>query len=283
MTRTTANNTQYTRFYSPEEYLAYLSTLNGAYTNTYNSSFFGGSWDSALSTLKTGTTKYVPDAQAIVNKMADEQLFSVSVQTLERSVVGFMEDHIAVATGQPYEMYNLVNDTQESLLSPISIYIETLISAGLSHDQCVKRGVAVMALALALNNIRPVELYTVCISKPSGSRHNAGIVCQIPTKPLDLERAAFMLCDTAYARRLAFQAMADHANMGHNSCVDPWAFGGDPTTKGYEENMRKALGLEPHDIFLHGGYSLDTLMLNDPVQWVKTMLAKHRGEDVNAS
>jgi hypothetical protein len=273
------NNAYFSRFDSPEEYLSYLSGLNGgAYAHNERRDFYGLGWKDAKYTLCSGTSKYVADAQALINKMADENVFSTSRPELTTQMVGFLPNVPAYLSGQPETMYNITHTENESNIAPLSIYVETLISAGLSHKEIIARGTAVMAFALAMNNIRPVSIYTVCISKPYKSNHNAGIVCAIPTKPLDIERAAFMLCDPAFSRRLAFQAMADHAGSPNKSNVNPWAYNGNPTTKEYEANMRLALQLEPHDVFIYGGYSLDQLMLDNPIQWVKNMIAKHRGD-----
>lgn len=272
------NNTNYTKFDAPEEYLAYLNSLEGNYTNSDRKDFYGLSWDEAKKTLCSGTSKYVQSAQDLISKMADENVFSLVRPELVTQMVGFLPNVPAYLSGQPETMYNIVQTENESNTTPISIYVETLISAGLSHSQIIARGTAIMAFALAMNNIRPTFIYTVCISRPYKSKHNSGIVCAIPARPLDVERAAFMLCDPAYSRRLAFQAMADHAGDNNGNNVNPWAFGGNPTSEDYTTNMRLALQLEPHDVFIHGGYSLDQLMLTNPVQWVKNMIAKHRGD-----
>lgn len=262
------------RFNSPEEYVSYLEAIPRSlgYIRDQRDDFLGMSFNSAVHTLKTGTTKYIKDAQAIVNKMADEQIFSMSVPTLERSIVGCVPNVPAALSGQPYDMLNIVYSEEQSIVSPISIYVDAIVSAGLSDWEIVQRGTAIMSLALALNNIRPVELYVLGLS---GCKEVGGAVCQIPTKPLDIERAAFMLCHVAYARRISFVA-AQHQLNGND--YHHWAFNGTPTSKEYELDTREALGLEPHDIFLCGGYLLDTIMLTDPVQWVKNMLAKHRGD-----
>ena len=37
--------------------------------------------------------------------------------------------------------------------------------------------------------------------------------------------------------------------------------------------------MEPDDIFICGGYLLDKVMLNNPVQWVKDMVTKHANQE----
>lgn len=262
---------EYTTFADPVEYCKYLTDVASSYSNSGEKSFYGDTYEQGLNSLIHGSPKYLQQAQDLINKMADAQIFSLHQPIIETSVVGFAPNVPAFLAGQPKDMYTIYNSEDENTTTPINIYVETLVSAGISHEQLIHRGVAVLAFVLAMNNIRPVELYTVCIGHSSGK--TTGIVCKVPSKPLSLEQATFMLCDPVYYRRLAFASIYEHAKRNTGSIR--WPFDDIPTSDTYTEKLRKYLNLEPHDVFIKGGYLFDETMKNNPIQWVRNMIEQH--------
>ena len=273
----TKEQTNFTVFGSPEEYLHYINGVNSIYIWHPDPSFFGRSLPEAKKALAQGDTTYLARAQAIIDKMVDAQIFYTGKLELVNDFVGFLPNIPAALAGQPQDMYNIQETENQNITTPLNIYIETLVSEGVSHEKLIARGVAVLAFCLAMNNIRPVELYTICIGKPQNSKHKSGgIVCRVPSKPIDLERATFMLCDPAYYRQLAFIAMGDHVKSNNTHIQWPWD--NPPTAPDHEPRMRELLDMQPEDVFMPGGYLFDQLMLDNPVQWVRNMIQKHSGQ-----
>lgn len=272
------SKTNFTVFDQPESYVEYLNRVPDYYSwskNSRDTDFHGMPWDHALNTLTNGSDTYLDRSQALIDKMADQNVFASHQPQIEAGMVGFMANVPAALAGQPYDMWNIVNSEEQSITTPINVYVETLVSDGVSQDQLIQRGVCILAFVLAMNNIRPVELYTICIGKPGDVNTSGGIVCRVPSKPLDLQRACFMLCDPAYYRRLAFAAMAEHCKS-NNSWVQ-WPWQNEPTTDTHEPMMRELLDMQPDDIFMPGGYLFDNLMKTDPIQWVKNKIQEHQG------
>lgn len=266
--------TNFTVFDQPESYVEYLNRApNCDAKHDRSRDFYGMDWDKAINTLTNGSATYLDRAQALIDKMADQNVFASHQPQIESGMVGFMANVPAALAGQPYDMWNIVSSEEQSITTPINVYVETLVSAGISQDELIARGVCVLAFVLAMNNIRPVELYTICIGKPAGGK-TGGIVCRVPSKPLDLQRAAFMLCDPAYYRRLAFAAMWDH---GKSESHLQWPWNNAPTDAGHEDMYRELLDMNQDDVFVPGGYLFDELMKRDPIQWVKNKIAEHQG------
>lgn len=276
------NKNIFTRFDSPEEYLVYLKAIYPVYkTEESDRSFMGDSLPLALRKLAEGDQTYLPAAQALIDKMADEQVFSEHLPIIETSVCGFMPNVPNAIRGVPKAMYTRYKSEHENLTTPLTIYVETLVSGGVDHNNLIQRGTAILAFVLAMNAIRPVEIYAVSIAKPhgcGGTGITGGVVVKIPSKPLDLERAAFMLCDPAYYRRIAFAAMYEHAKVQVSGHID-WAWDSSPTASEYVPQFREMLELQSNDVFLQGGYLFDKLMLENPVQWVKNLIRRHNGTE----
>ena len=275
------SKTDFTVFDGPEAYHSYISNCPARYgqSRSYNrDEFYGDDLETAKRSLANGHMKYLERAQALIDKMADANVFASHQPQLEAAMVGFVPNVPAALAGQPYDMWNITQSEEQAITTPINIYVETLVSGGVSQDELIARGVCVMAFVLAMNNIRPVELYTICIGKPSYSNKSSGVVVRVPSKPLDIQRAGFMLCDPAYYRRLAFMAICEQAKVSYNDAgMLCWPWDNAPTTSTHEPMMRELLDMDPEDVFIPGGYLFDELMRRDPVQWVKNKIKEHTG------
>lgn len=270
------------RFDEPLDYKYYLENeIPKACFDNGSEGFYGREGDKSLDALIHGDSENLAAAQNILSQMQDQNIFSEHPPEIVNSVIGFAVDVPAALAGVPEEMYNFEQTENTSNTAPIAIYVETLVSGGVSQSQLTARGIAIMGFVLAMSQIRPVELYTVCIAGPRGryKRHSGtradGIVCRIPSKPLALAQACYMLTDASYYRRLAFASMYHESGMTESTGSISWAWGSAPTEDDYVPSMREMLGLQPLDIFLKGGYLFDGLMLNNPVQWVKNMIQEH--------
>lgn len=258
-------------FDAPEAYADYLSAMPSEYKNLYDEhgdSWLGGPWEQCLNNLMVGDTTNLVAAQSLVDKMRDENLFSMGQPELVSGIVGFCPNVPNALMGAPYDMFNVVQSENESILSPIKIFVETTVSAGLTNSELVNRGVAVMAFALAMSMVRPIELYAASFGhiESKSCEQVCGAIVRIPTSPLDLERATFMLTAPGYCRRLAFPAMNYQQGLCREQSIP------------FPRDRRDLCMCEPHDVLIQGGHLYDTLMLTNPVQWVKNMIAKHRGD-----
>lgn len=259
-------------FDSPEEYAEFLRTIPTQY-NCREGSWCGASTDQGIKTLEQGDSSRLAKAQAIIDKLDLAHIFSNDVPVLEPCIAGFIPNVPAAIAGHPEAMFRRGFVESPSVSAPLAIYIEVSVSEGVSHDQLIARGVAVLAFALAMEQVRPVDVYAVALSGKGERPGIYGSVTKIASRPMDMSRAVWMLTDATYARQLHFTAgnyLSGCTTTGHV----PWAYSFDSA---YEGKVRKLLELQPDDVFMKGGYLFDTLMLNDPVAWVRAMIEKHSG------
>lgn len=266
-------------FDSPEDYVEYLRehiTYGRRYINSYrdNSFFNGNDFDSALSKLELGDTTNLAAAQKIMDKLELAHLFANEMPILQTAVAGYMPCVPAYIAGHPQAMYERTTIENPSLNAPLRIYIENVVSGGVNKKQLVARGVATLAFTLAMETIRPVELYVVTGASIGGGNKVDGACVRVASRPMDLARAVYMLTDAGYARALHFVASGIQNNKTMTGFV-AWPFNSSPMDKNYETKMREVVGAEPNDVYLKGGYLFDEKMLNDPVQWVIDMVKLH--------
>lgn len=263
------------RFEAPEEYCAYLRGMPSQYKWTqhdYDDGFAGMDYAQSLDCLTNGFDKHLARAEKLIEEMNTAQIFTQHLPVMQSAMVGGFPNVPAALNGYPKTMFRRVPSDYESTSTPLNVYVETLVSAGVSQDQLVKRGIAILGFILAMNMIRPIEVYTVTVAAPDG-RGAYGAITKIASKPLDLKRATYMLTDPSYYRRLAFSAMRERAKNTTTWIAWPW--GSAPTDDDYTTKMRKLCQCEEQDIFIKGGYLLDEKMLKKPIEWVKDMIKTH--------
>lgn len=267
----------YKRFDSVYSYAETLRKLPAKHRELETDSFFGAPYDKAIELLVSGSQKHVAAVERIVEQMQDSNLFASGLPMLAPAVCGFIPNVPAAIAGHPEAMFTRQASDMQSMAAPIAIYVETCISAGVSDTKILNRGVACLGLALALSMFRPVELYAV-YSGPPGDRRGAafGNAVKIEFAAANLGIAAWCFTDPAYPRRLGFSSVLHYANSTNDSIS--WNWGLEPTKKAYQDALREALGMQADDVIIPGGYVLDTLMLNDPVAWVRKMIEQHSGK-----
>lgn len=276
-TNTRTKKRNWLRFDSPEAYADFIAHDVPRSTWNRQDNFCGERMDAALGYLRNGHTKYLDAAQRIMSQLGDAQVFTSSVPVLRADVAGIIPNVPGLLAGHPQGMFARHFEESPSLAAPMSLYVETTVSAAVSHDQLIKRGVAMMAFTLAMEAMRPVDLYTVSFCSHSSAPGEYGVVCKIASRPMDIGRAVYMLTDPSFNRRLAFTAWGHLSGTGDSHDSFPWITSGGPSDGDYVNKIREIIGLEPDDVFIKGGYITDKLMLSDPVQWVKNMIAQHGG------
>lgn len=260
------------RFDSPEDYADYLRNCRED-VGIHDPRWAGGSLSHGIDKLINGDTIRLAQAQAILDKLDLAAVFSNDIPVLEPCIAGFAANVPAAIAGHPQAMFHRGFVESPSVMAPLSVYVETTVSAGVTQDQLVKRGVAVLAFCLAMELVRPVDLYCVSLISHDSRPGVWGAVTKIQSRPMDIGRAVWMLTDPNYARRCLFTG----ATQQHGKQLDrgPWCFNSNPSADGYVANMRDILGMDADDVFMKGGYLFDTLMLNDPVAWVRKMIEQH--------
>jgi len=270
-------NTNLKRFDSPEEYAAYVAAIPSYLHSDAPTSFAGQYVSEGCRTLREGDTSRLAQAQAIMAKLDVEYPFAMNVPVLEPCVAGFIPNVPAAISGHPEAMFRRGFVESPSVNSPLSVYVETTVSAGLSQEQLINRGVCILAFVLAMEMIRPVDLYIANHHSHSKKPGVYGYLVKIASRPMDMGRAVWMLTDPTMARRLFHTTINDLSGANRQCGVGPWSWNERPGSAEYQQKTREFFNLSPDDVFMYGGHLFDELMLNNPVAWVKQMIEKHNG------
>lgn len=245
-------------------------------------------WKDMLARCAAGYDALVPKARELMEKL--EGSISTSANALESSVAGAFPCTPAFVSGDPESMFEAVSYASD--VAPLSIFVDLSSSANIREDQFMTRGVAVLALTMALSAVRPITLNAITSlgsSKPTEAMQRENerysiVVCRIETAPLDLTRAAFILTDVAVARRLFYgigEAMHDFNGMWPTFSGVTY---GNSYSKEYDERLRAILGESGETLFVPAlsqyekQSSAETnSLLQNPTEWINRKLRQYGG------
>lgn len=269
-----------TSYDSPEAFFEHVMKLpEGSRTfgnyNNYNS-FSGISGKDALYKLSQGDRTNLKDAESLLETMRTDGLLSVGQKLYQTSIVGSYPCVPNFLMGQPDTMYKLVESEISSDKSPISIYVELVASAGISVSDLVKRGNAILGFVMAMQNIRPINLYSISVGCSRGGNHAEGVKIKLETNPIDLDRALFILGNPGMFRELCYAEMnrlhGETAQQGYISWA--WSQGG-AQGNAYQQAMREMCGMDEKDVYITAPYLSDHEYIKNPIGWIKKELAKY--------
>lgn len=183
-------------------------------------------------------------------------------------VAGSVANVQAFIAGTPLTMRRRAR--QESEFAPLAVVVDCGASAGVSADDMMKRGTAILALVRALAARRPIELWAgaslACGSNQKDAMH---VYFRIDTAPLDLARAAFLLTSPAVLRRIAFAIAHPHG------FITSWPYGDINVSRAnFHGTMARAF---PHMAEM---LTIPAAFLNDPavtrpVEWIADFVKQY--------
>lgn len=179
---------------------------------------------------------------------------------------------------------------EESAVAPIKVYIECAVSAGVTHDQLIRRGTAIAALLMRMNEERPVELYMFAAwNLYTCKNHKCMWTMRLDSTPISVSQVLHCIAEPTFLRMINFSisdrlARENGDNIRWGLEAMGWAFEKDHSTSNdnaRETALRERFRLEPQDIVVQRGFLPDAaLMDRDPVAWVHAQLEKQRALDV---
>lgn len=185
-------------------------------------------------------------------KLLDQ--ISINVETPEREwrtePVGWFPLVPATIAGHPEDMRRLHHTQSDT--NPVTIWTDSTTSAGISSDDMLKRGTAILALVMKLQRVRPVNLIQCSLfsDKLLTVKHD--------TQPLNLATVTYALTNPGFTRRILYHTL------------QPQDFG---RVNFSEAKMRQRLGhrVKPADLVIPGVMLGDEL-IKDGVKWVQHQL-----------
>lgn len=267
------------RFHSPSEFLAFVKAQpenKRCYADAMGDrSWAGGaSGESCVQRLEFGDTQYLKRAEQLMEQMRAQGLYTNNARIWDTEIVGSFPCVPSYLAGLPETMFAQVETESPATTTPIRLYVDIVTSSGVSSKEIIDRGIAILGLVLALQLVRPVELYCFSLGKGGGCKGaTSGTITQIDTAPLDFDRATFMLCDPGFMRQICYGAMFNVLDKPFNGHIG-WAWGHSSIDAEYEATLREALECNPDDMVLTGTFLTQYEYRDNPVKWIKDQLIK---------
>lgn len=258
--------------YTWSEYLESLAPCAGSGWAKESGSDWtdGESFETAKYKMANGDDSYAHMADALLEKISD-LAEGVPVREWSPSPIGAYPVVPEFLTGRP-DCMRVMSTTGE--LSPVKIVISTTCSAGLDKETMTRRGVAVLALVMKLQQIRPVELY-VLVEGNGGYKGDRNVfqMIKLDTKPLSIAHACFALANVGFARALTYVHLREYHNWDGE-----WPRDYNSSGRGsYGAMVRRECQMTPEDLWIPSSYLSDSKLINDPVGWVNEQLARYSG------
>lgn len=252
--------------------------------------------------LTGGFSEHIPEAEKLMEKLQDAMPASWR-DVWTRDVAGAFPDVPSYLAGDPECMFRRLPQNQEN--HPVKVVVCLTSSGAVNNSILIRRGVAVLALSMALQAIRGCQLYVCGMLGPSGVSLNhsdphakelgGGVaLCRIPSDPLSLTEACFALCDGGFGRGIMNNLAANHGTGGtlpDDGGFTPWTsrFGFWPRRFNYNNptpfmnKLRDLLGFEEDAVMVAPAlYSDGDLTVKDPITWVRQKLVRYLPQDVAA-
>lgn len=203
---------------------------------TTDTNWLGGTATDLLEKMRTGDEALAERAEDMFDRALSICLEIVTEGAPVRSCspVGAYPNVPAYLAGHPANMYT-TRPTEG--LGPIRILANMFCWAGVRSDEQLERGMAITALAYAMQTVRPVTLALAGIGQDSyGSNGHNVIDVNLDTTPLDLSRVVVAMSHIGIGRRLITYRKPD------GDCATAGRFG--------EMHQTEAFDLAPEDIYI---------------------------------
>ncbi len=133
-----------------------------------------------------------------------------------------------------------------------------------------QRGTAILALVMALADMRPVELWTY--TAMDGGEYRVGysnIMIRINSAPLCLSEACYALTSGGLCRNLTYDFARHHTGFTGGWCERHES----------EESLREMVGASPQDLLIRAADEKDKALFADPIKWVNDHLERLRNQE----
>lgn len=230
------------------------------------------SYSKAADGLVNGNEEMVSESEAFLSKFENADFLAPQWRNVS-DMVGGMPDVPSYLSGNPMNMRRRQRVMAES--APLSIFMELTASSGFTRHERIQRGAAMLALVRMLQTNRAIELWT-CITYGAPELLQM-IAVKIDTSPLDLGRAAHLLCEPncgdLFGSIISEKEMGDFRTMGSNG----WAYAVPELERKYSgEILTRVVHPGSKTIFVPAAL-LGKDPMADPEKWLRDMLHQYGG------
>ena len=239
----------------------------------------GGGWagnddlDTTIRKCRTGDLARAASSDEYMSKLENKFVFESSAFRNVDALTGGVPNVGAFLAGNPMNMRQRRRVQTEA--APLNIVIDVVSSGGIESRDLERRGAALLALVRLLSAQRPVNLWVAASALPysATSTHTASAVAfRVDTAPLDLARAAHVLCSTGVARQMAYGFVSHQVGAPNGELHWPYDDHEFSRQRG-AEFWQRAFGMEEM-LFIAPPFVKDE-MIQQPEKWLTDMLAKY--------
>lgn len=237
----------------------------------------GGGWGEANNETRRkfieGDTSEVREAEDLIEKMNDvlpetmrnewhSDVFGPVVSVpdfLSNSPIPFKRERVA-----------------ESSCAPVKIVASLTSSTGLSHEVLKQRGIAILALLMKIQLVRPVDLILYCEMGIGRGNYTTGLVTlKMESRPLNIGQALIGLANSNVARQIFYNCIRAEAEKHNTYMTGAWPreFSYNGQNVEYYESIKKEFGMEENDVYIPPTFLTDMIIKN-PVAWLNENLQK---------
>lgn len=247
---------------------AYIAACGEPRTSQRGSNSWEDTWSGGeniadtLALSKTGHTALVPQAHELLAQISAKLV--TPKRTVLRTPVGPRTNVAEFVAGVPdYARRTIVLKDEGA---PITVLACSTSSGGIDARTLTKRGVAILALVMALSRVRPVTLHSFTALHGNDDGETV-LVNRINTAPLDISRACYVLTSAGFARNLTYNLA--RAVNGFNG---GWPYGkeynyGNPVK--YFSGLVQRLKLDPTKTLVIQSAEWDDPLVTNPVPWIQ--------------
>jgi len=220
--------------------------------------------------LANGNTDSVAKAEAILATIDANVNTRGLTRRWANDVVGAFPNVPAYLAGQPESMRRMDRQQRRSRRSAVRVYYSPVSSQSISHEQNFRRGVVVLAAVMALQRVRPVEVYYFTVLGLGDH------VIKLRTDPMVLSESAYVLTSGGVCRSTSYPYA--HAVSEWRGDWGRWSgqYEREMSREAKIEHMKTVLGLGEDDILLPAVHMRDQDILDNPVAWINGLLDKYR-------
>ena len=268
-------------FQNPADFAAY--TEKAAKVSPFferSSDFYGATPTQTLERLHKGAPQRVATVDRVLDKVENAVDFCSARYVMRAAVAGGVPCVPSALAGVPTAMRarrRVVDD-----MGPLAVFIDMGLSASVKDHTIARRGAAALALVRLLSATRPVELWTFTaqtVDHRSDTPSNAISAIRLETAPLDLARAAWLLCAPEAFRRAGFASSSALAGLPKNFDVN-WLFDDHKRhNSALPSLLAKAFG-DSDRLVIPALFTGGETQFNDDataIAWVQSMIEQHSG------
>lgn len=225
----------------------------------------------ALRRTFEGRESGVEMARGIIEQLEAEGIIGGTRPAWARDVAGDFPCVPSYLAGDPMAMYRRAMVASPSENSPIRVFASVTCGYTLNDEHMQKRGAAILALVMALQSTRPVDLVIYSLLDRGASRHEANLYAiEMDTRPLDTQALSYVLASGSWSRKIGFT----WCRINGRGFTGAYAFGKSPSSDEGRRAEREALGATDLDIVIHTTANDERQI--EPVAWVKRELERHK-------